>query len=553
MQHIVQALKPHRAGWSEFFADMGVFLDWCSLYQKDPALFDEHETPEAKGAGGRTFVEELKAGSAHYGGVAYEASRTAEENAAFRRALHSTADVWYTHKMIVTLFVTRPPRGGFQGRNYEQCCGWTFFKRSSTELIKPARAYVVEAGKSSSEGRFLWSLTIDSVADADEARRPPLAPAAFAEQLQTMHFTNDADAAAVAELYEATATQVLRSTAGMELDYVPVREDDGVRVAQALALCEKVEELSWCFVTMPAVELRAMLAAAVPTLRRLHLQESALGEAGGVALGEALSKGATPQLQWLYLASNALGGAGAVALGEALGNGATPQLQRLDLDGNALGVAGGVALCEALSKGATPQLQALNLANNTLGKAGGVALGKALGNGATGSATPLLQELYLANSALGEAGAVALGEALGNGATPQLQALDLSNSALGEVGTVALGEALGQGATPQLQALVLHGNALGTRGAAALATTVSKKALPRLTMLHVGHKHLGASVRRMLNESARAMDGELEVVYDTREIVSEIPKLGIVENEQERGEHCANEQRGKLCSKCLTS
>ena len=45
-------------------------------------------------------------------------------------------------------------------------------------------------------------MAIDSSsADANEGRRPPLAPAAFAERLRAKQFTNNADASAVAELY----------------------------------------------------------------------------------------------------------------------------------------------------------------------------------------------------------------------------------------------------------------------------------------------------------------------------------------------------------------
>ena len=113
--------------------------DWISIYQKDPALFDEKETPDAKPEPEKiAFIEDLKAGrrldagkvilhvlpvsprgapthspafplslpppsltslamlSAHrfYGGTAYESSRSAEEKEAFRYALHETMDLW---------------------------------------------------------------------------------------------------------------------------------------------------------------------------------------------------------------------------------------------------------------------------------------------------------------------------------------------------------------------------------------------------------------------------------------------------------------------------
>ena len=94
--------------------------DWASLFQKDPALFDPSETPEAKPESERAaFIEELKAGSRlalalhllpctcpaplaaawccarrFYGGARYENSRSEEEKAAFRCALHETMDLW---------------------------------------------------------------------------------------------------------------------------------------------------------------------------------------------------------------------------------------------------------------------------------------------------------------------------------------------------------------------------------------------------------------------------------------------------------------------------
>ena len=138
-----------------------------------------------------------------------------QEKAAFGRGLEETMDVWYAHQMIATIFVTWLPEwytSKPDARIYESR-GWTFFERSSAELIKPAKAYVVEEGKTIDTGRFLWSMAIDSSAsDANQGRRPPLAPAAFREQLRSRKFTNNADAEAVANLFEKTATSVLHST-----------------------------------------------------------------------------------------------------------------------------------------------------------------------------------------------------------------------------------------------------------------------------------------------------------------------------------------------------
>jgi hypothetical protein len=51
------------------FRDMGVFVDWCSMFQMDPDSFDK-------------------------GPEAYKASRSAEETASFVTALTETMDLW---------------------------------------------------------------------------------------------------------------------------------------------------------------------------------------------------------------------------------------------------------------------------------------------------------------------------------------------------------------------------------------------------------------------------------------------------------------------------
>ena len=96
IKHIVETLRPHRKKWRKYFPDMGVFLDWGSLHQKDPELFDPNERPEAKpeGAEREAFVADLKAKRKFYGGAEYEASRSPEEKEAFGRALGDTMDVW---------------------------------------------------------------------------------------------------------------------------------------------------------------------------------------------------------------------------------------------------------------------------------------------------------------------------------------------------------------------------------------------------------------------------------------------------------------------------
>ena len=69
--------------------------DWASLFQKDPALFDPNETPEAKAPGKSrmAFEAALRDNNKFYGGKAYEDSRNSEQKKKFRFALRHTMDL----------------------------------------------------------------------------------------------------------------------------------------------------------------------------------------------------------------------------------------------------------------------------------------------------------------------------------------------------------------------------------------------------------------------------------------------------------------------------
>ena len=101
-----------------------------------------------------------------------------------------------------------------------------------------------EQGKALRDGRSLWPMCIDtSGADPLAARKYPLAPDAFDERLRSKTFTNNADCGAVTTLYKNLAVGVLGSAKRIDLMHVPVLEGDGALLAQALAMCECVEDL----------------------------------------------------------------------------------------------------------------------------------------------------------------------------------------------------------------------------------------------------------------------------------------------------------------------
>ena len=89
LEHIAEVLEYEmHCDYDDFdsydsvYEDMGVFWDWCSIFQKDPSLFDAAEV----------YTDTYSPGI--FGGAAYENSRTPEQKAAFKFALDDTMDLW---------------------------------------------------------------------------------------------------------------------------------------------------------------------------------------------------------------------------------------------------------------------------------------------------------------------------------------------------------------------------------------------------------------------------------------------------------------------------
>ena len=128
------------------FRDVGVFLDWASLYQNDPAHWKEWMADGAKFA---LSDEDLaRSGSDGDDGARLVAeraryqSRTAEERAAFKRALEGTMDLWYPHAAITVVLLTELPPASYlpasfdTSRTYDSR-GWTTFERCAQPPSSP--------------------------------------------------------------------------------------------------------------------------------------------------------------------------------------------------------------------------------------------------------------------------------------------------------------------------------------------------------------------------------------------------------------------------------
>ena len=180
--------------------------------------------------------------------------------------------------------------------------------------------------------------------------------------------------------------------------------------------------------TAADLTLLGTLGSVLPVLETLWLYDPTrtAGPDGVQRLAAGLGAGALPAVNYLHLNMH-VGNAGASALAAALGRGALPRLQILSLCDSAIGDAGLVALAPALRR--MPALRTLALEQNPIGDEGIAALvAPPPPAGAhpppTGVLTKL-KELDLGVTQVSDAGCATLAAALDSGAMPALEKLYL--------------------------------------------------------------------------------------------------------------------------------
>ena len=276
------------------FQEMGVFWDWGSIHQKDPTLFNQQETPEAKPEAEReAFIEELTAKKKFYGGAEYEASRTSEEKKSFSFALHETMDLWYAHQGTSVYLLTELPEGCATRKVGYSDSGWTTYERCSAEQIK--KVYLFNAK---------WRLVLDlGAVDGGKTRREwPVGPDDFDVIVETKHFTNGADQHAVKNLYRRMS---IKQLGGIEmLDFTgmhPPSVEEARRLGRCLSLCTSIRKLDLSSVGMDDGGVEGMLSevrsGSLASLTVLNLGGNQIGDEGMEAFSSALSSGSLPALK----------------------------------------------------------------------------------------------------------------------------------------------------------------------------------------------------------------------------------------------------------------
>jgi len=181
------------------FSELGVFWDWASLWQKDPAL---------------------------YGQDGYDGSRTEEETVSFGIALKQTMDLWYAHQGTTVYMLTKLPDGATRPSYAES--GWPTYERCCTEQIKKASLesvcwkLVQDVGANDLEefdhelpplNRYVHSV--------QRTRKWPVGPDDFDELIQNKQFTYRADVRTVQSLFRFMSVRQLGGVTGLNYTSMP--------------------------------------------------------------------------------------------------------------------------------------------------------------------------------------------------------------------------------------------------------------------------------------------------------------------------------------------
>lgn len=160
---VAAGLARHMKVWARWgFEDMGVFIDWTSLYQNHPH------------------------------------PRSAEQQASFKRAL-KTMNIWYAHRLTTVFIVGDQPACALPRSRR----GWPFFEEAVARLFKeePRGTGYKRAGGTRIGSNWKRVVALDCTR---HKRGPPLSSKRFEATLQEKTFTNGSDAKIVASLYRST-------------------------------------------------------------------------------------------------------------------------------------------------------------------------------------------------------------------------------------------------------------------------------------------------------------------------------------------------------------
>lgn len=189
----------------------------------------------------------------------------------------------------------------------------------------------------------------------------------------------------------------------------------------------------------------AVTSGALPRLVRIFLSHNRIGDVGLTSFSQACRTSRTLRyLKHLDLCHNQIFDEGMKSFASSIASGAFPDLQVLLLDSNGIGDAGLIALSDALKpssappwRGALRYLHEISVSHNQIGNEGMKAFASLISSKAL---RPLIK-LNMAGNYIGDEGVKSFVSSISGGSLWSLVELDLSSNVFGSVGIIAFEEA----------------------------------------------------------------------------------------------------------------
>lgn len=228
------------------FEDVGVFFDWCSLYQ---------------------------------------APCTPEQADVTERAKHQMG-LWYSHRRT-TVYLVQPEKsaaGALTPRREER--GWPFFEETLCSLFKPSPATTSmrPLRRDANSMITMWPRVIDVSAagaesrmDEERSQRPPISAPMFTDALEAYTFTKSFDKPTVAKVYRRALEEGYNGLVTLAYSKRSWADAELIKLAATLQqiACSNVAELdlSWNTFTSTGLDAlgQALAMGSLHALKKLNL------------------------------------------------------------------------------------------------------------------------------------------------------------------------------------------------------------------------------------------------------------------------------------------
>ena len=254
----------------------------------------------------------------------WQKERDVPQEASFRRALDGM-DLLYAHQETCVWRMTRLVDGHPESRPYVER-GWPFFETSVSQFIKPSHlcldlgSEVARRALAEFQGEIKEpeALAAQGKCNVDEgggafdklkdARRPPLVPERFAEEVRTKAVTNGKDVDVLIQLQEKVALLTLSQSHELIFSSLGWGRSEVALLVPALQLCSSLQTLDLEDNKLDPEDAALIVDELVglPLLTTLRLDDNSIGVEGAKALAEKLPAGLTT----LWLDDNSIGDEG---------------------------------------------------------------------------------------------------------------------------------------------------------------------------------------------------------------------------------------------------